>query len=162
MKTNTPTAKRQNDSEHTYGWRDFFDVVVRWRQVSEPNDAVWWIDRLPTKAFNEGFGLQTPIVNGQLKTIRYYPYFPKAFDQLKKQLKHGFYNITGVKETLNHDKLKLLSTVTTLEDVYALTGKDFFLVLPCYSVSRPGVTFEGTRLTLVRLCVYIYVYTHVS
>jgi hypothetical protein len=34
-------------------WRDVFDCCVRWRQVSEPNDPVWWIDRLAPEAFNE-------------------------------------------------------------------------------------------------------------
>lgn len=52
---------------HRVGYRDVFDVAVRWRQLSEPNDPVWWIDRLTTEAFSEGFGLQTPMVNGQLK-----------------------------------------------------------------------------------------------
>jgi hypothetical protein len=27
--------------------------------------------------------LQTPLVNGQLKVIRYYPYFPQAFELMK-------------------------------------------------------------------------------
>lgn len=52
---------------HPVGYRDLFDVAVRWRQLSEPNDPVWWIDRLTPSAFREGFGLQTPMVNGQLK-----------------------------------------------------------------------------------------------
>ena len=64
-------------SMHSFGWRDFFDIAVKWRQVSDSNDAVWWIDALTTQAFEDGFGLQTPIVNGQLKTIRYYSYFDK-------------------------------------------------------------------------------------
>lgn len=55
--------------EHPVGYRDLFDVAVRWRQLSEPNDPVWWIDRLTPGAFREGFGLQTPMVNGQLKVI---------------------------------------------------------------------------------------------
>lgn len=54
---------------HPVGYRDLFDVAVRWRQLSEPNDPVWWIDRLTPSAFREGFGLQTPMVNGQLKVI---------------------------------------------------------------------------------------------
>jgi hypothetical protein len=31
---------------------------------------VWWIDRLSPEAFQEGFGLQTPLVNGQLKVMQ--------------------------------------------------------------------------------------------
>lgn len=57
--------------QHPVGYRDLFDVAVRWRQLSEPNDPVWWIDRLTPSAFREGFGLQTPMVNGQLKVKVY-------------------------------------------------------------------------------------------
>ena len=38
---------------HTMGWRDALDIMVRWRQLSEPNDPVWWIDRLSPEAFTE-------------------------------------------------------------------------------------------------------------
>lgn len=47
---------------HAAGFRDTMDVAVRWRQLSEPNDPVWWIDLLDPKAFEQGFGLQTPMV----------------------------------------------------------------------------------------------------
>ena len=30
---------------HVFGWRDLFDTVVRWRQLSEPMDVVYWLDR---------------------------------------------------------------------------------------------------------------------
>ena len=33
---------------HEYNWRDFMDISVRWRQISEPSDPVWWVDRLTT------------------------------------------------------------------------------------------------------------------
>ena len=75
--TASDISSTKRKSMHSFGWRDFFDIAVKWRQVSEPNDAVWWIDALTTQAFEDGFGLQTPIVNGQLKTIRYYSYFDK-------------------------------------------------------------------------------------
>jgi hypothetical protein len=55
-------------------WRSWFHRSVRWRQLSEPQDPVWWINGMHSKSFKEGFGLQTPIVNGQWKTIRYYRY----------------------------------------------------------------------------------------
>lgn len=61
------------------GYRDVFDVAVRWRQLSEPNDPVWWIDRLTPEAFREGFGLQTPMVNGQLKVTAWTDYSPFFF-----------------------------------------------------------------------------------
>ena len=29
-----------DDARHAFGWRDAMDVVVRWRQIGEPNDQV--------------------------------------------------------------------------------------------------------------------------
>ena len=37
-------------------------------------------------SFEEGFGLQTPMITGQLHVPRYYPYFKKAFKiEIKKR-----------------------------------------------------------------------------
>jgi len=68
---------------HKFSWRDFFDIAVRWRQLSEPNDPVWWIDGMTLESFCDGFGLQTPMVSGQLKCIRYHSYFEKVPNEIK-------------------------------------------------------------------------------
>ena len=31
---------------HVFGWRDWFDIAIRWRQYCEPMDVVYWLDRL--------------------------------------------------------------------------------------------------------------------
>lgn len=47
------------------GWRAAYNVAVRWRQLGEPNDNVWWIDGMPRADFLEGFGSHTPVIKGQ-------------------------------------------------------------------------------------------------
>ncbi len=64
---------------HAMASRDVYDVAVRWRQVSEPFDPVFYIDGLTRAAFEEGFGLQTPMVSGQNLVVRYYPQVCKSF-----------------------------------------------------------------------------------
>jgi len=32
---------------HDFGWRDFVDISIKWRQISEPNDPVFWSLSLP-------------------------------------------------------------------------------------------------------------------
>lgn len=124
--TSSSSSKRGVLKSHSFSWRDFFDIVVKWRQISEPNDPVWWIDRLPAKAFKDGFGLQTPIVNGQLKTIRYYSYFPMALEKTKKLMEEGYFNAGGVYEVLKHSDKKKLASMTTLEEIHGLTGTETF------------------------------------
>jgi hypothetical protein len=55
---------------------------VRWRQMSEPNDPVWWVDMLPKDAFEEGFGLQTPMVSGHLKVCLLSKYYIPHVSQI--------------------------------------------------------------------------------
>lgn len=52
---------------HKFGWRDAFDIAVRWRQLSEPNDPVYWVDLLSPEQYAEGFGSQTPLITGMLR-----------------------------------------------------------------------------------------------
>lgn len=62
----TEAAKKKSNKVE---WRDLYEAASRWRREADPNDAVWWIDRLPARAFAEGFGLQTPMVAGQLEVL---------------------------------------------------------------------------------------------
>lgn len=62
-------SPRAAGATHVATWRDVYDVCVRWRQLSEPFDPVWWIDRLTRESFEDGFGLQTPLVQGQMEVV---------------------------------------------------------------------------------------------
>lgn len=48
------TGGSSNAEAHVFDWRDAFDVLVLWRQLSEPNDPVWWVDLLTPEQFAEG------------------------------------------------------------------------------------------------------------
>eukprot|EP01041_Mallomonas_annulata_P007656 gene7656-15668_t len=159
---NTNSNSEQKAVETSYSYREWVNIAVKWRQISEPNDTVWWIDKLTRNAFEEGFGLQTPLVNGQLKTIRYYSYFPKAFTVLKDLLINecSFYNATSRKEELSiQNKLKIVDA-GSLEDLFQIVKKDFYVITPCHSLHTMSnntdtsntdthIVLEGTRLTLV-------------
>ena len=87
--------------------------IAAWRQISEPNDPVWWIDGMPDATFKEGYGLQTPLVNGQLKTIRYYRYCRRGFRMLLGLLLKDtfYYNVASQKTVLNERQLEQLKAL---------------------------------------------------
>lgn len=35
-----PAGASGNPEPHSFGWRDAMDIIVKWRQLSEPNDQV--------------------------------------------------------------------------------------------------------------------------
>ena len=84
---------------HSFGWRDFYDIAVKWRQLGEPFDTVFWIDCTAAQEDkHDKVGLQTFIHHGVGKNIRYYPYFDKTFALMKKLLPKGckFYYVVKV------------------------------------------------------------------
>lgn len=129
-------------SAHQFGWRDMFDIVVKWRQYSEPNDPVWWVDLLTKEAFSEGFGSHTPIVTGQCKVIRYGRMLERSLPIFKKLVKEQC--------ALNAEALERVDAASSPDELYSLLNRDYFVVTPCHSTAVPGKVMEGTRLTIQR------------
>jgi len=125
---------------HPFGWRDLFDIAVRWRQISEPNDPVWWVDLLSPEQFREGFGSHTPMITGQSRVVRYYPMFERSFALMKR--------LIPAQLGLADDLLDSVRSSKSCADLYEVVGQDFWVVTPCASTQLPGKTLEGTRLTL--------------
>ena len=148
---NTRASSINNGKPHAFGWRDFMDIAVRWRQYSEPNDPVFWIDLLAPEAFAEGFGLQTPMVTGQMNVVRYFPYCAKAIDLLKQLVPgQGVCDVRDRTFYLPPDRLQRLATVTTCDELFQVIGQGFYLETPCVSIGTPGTSFSGTRITLLQ------------
>lgn len=133
-------SSSKNRSPHQFGWRDMYDIVVKWRQYSEPNDPVWWVDLLTKEAFSEGFGSHTPIITGQCKVIRYGRMLERSLPIFKKLAKEQC--------VMSADAKAKIDAATSPEDLFALTNRDYFVVTPCHSTAVPGKIMEGTRLTV--------------
>ena len=48
-------VEQQQQQQQEWGYRQWLEEAVRWRQASEPADPVWWVDRMPTQAFKDGW-----------------------------------------------------------------------------------------------------------
>eukprot|EP00741_Cyanophora_paradoxa_P021213 tig00000237_g20474.t1 len=123
-----------------FGWRDFFDIAVRWRQYSEPNDPVWWVDRLTKEEFAAGFGSQTPMYSGQMKVPRYYPNYAAAMAIMRE--------LTPQQCPLTPDQQRAVKGATEVGELHSIVKSDYYVITPCHSTARPGRTMEGTRLTI--------------
>jgi tetratricopeptide (TPR) repeat protein len=144
-------SSKDNGKAHEYSWRDFMDIAVKWRQISEPNDPVFWIDLLAPEAFAEGFGLQTPMVTGQMNVIRYYPYFERALAVVKKLIEDsGACNVHDQRFMLPRNKLDQLKEAKSCQDVWDVMQQGFYVETPCHSIARPGKIMAGTRITLLQ------------
>jgi hypothetical protein len=131
VESTIPDAGRSSPNGSPFSYRDIMDIAVRWRQVSEPNDPVWWIDLLTKESFSNGFGLQTPLVTGHCHVPRYYPYFKQCFNKMKILiLKQMVLTIEQRRNVTNSIDCRTLYN--------AIGNRDFWVCTTCYRLSEQG------------------------
>lgn len=133
---------------HILGWRDLYDIAVRWRQLSEPKDPVWWIDRLPQKRSSR-IGLNTYVTKGSHKVVRYGEYYDYAFNITRQYLAtFGYYNHMDNFITLSEEKKDEVLAAKTIDDLYYIIDQPFHINIRCESSLYPGLFLNGTRIMI--------------
>ena len=135
---------------HILGWRDLFDITVKWRQLAEPHDVVLWIDCTQAQEEgNERVGLQTFLYHNG-KNTRYYPYFNRTFALLRDIFPNGYYQEDG--SQLIHPspmQIALVQNSSTLLEVLQAVNS-FFCMTEIPSMANPGRVMSGTRIAVSR------------
>jgi tetratricopeptide (TPR) repeat protein len=129
-------------------WRKFMDLLTRWRQISEPNDPVWWIDQLTQESYEIGFGLQTPTYSNQMKIQRYYSYYPYSMELMKKY--------TLEQWPLTDSVRMRISAAKDCDEIREIMGSDYFIIVPCRSIVKENKIMEGTRITILKKDIDLY------
>jgi hypothetical protein len=133
---------------HILGWRDLYDIAVRWQQLSEPKNPIWWIDKLPKKRTSR-MGLKTYITKGSSKDIRYIKYYDYTFNITRQYLaSSGYYNQKGQVVNLSESEKKDALDATTMDKLYSIVGQPFQLKIQCESSLYPGLFLEGVHISV--------------
>lgn len=157
------TSYSFSDDKYTSGrflcWQDIYNIAVKWRQISEPCDQVVWINKL-SEEFNSGFGSHTPMLLGQAKVVRYFPYYKRTIDLAKsimKETKYANNSEDNIIELAEADKLEKIKQATSCNDLYSSIGENFWVATTCDSAAFEGVAafakkrLEGTRITVQKM-----------
>ncbi|GMH35900.1 hypothetical protein BSKO_03768 [Bryopsis sp. KO-2023] len=145
---------KEKSGFYPFGWRDAMDIIVKWRQLSEPNDQVVWVDLLTPSEFAAGFGSHTPMFSGQTKCVRYYMNFERAFKKQKEILLKCGKAFNAQNEAIMVDSPQQQEAIRNAKvagDMYAVIKEDAWVVVPIQSLAQPDAEMEGTRLTLVNV-----------
>lgn len=140
LSSTLPTPSPSYTPEHHwFNWRDYFDVLVRWRQVSEPKDVVWWIDGLPEgRDSGDRVGLNTYMVSGLGKIVRYYPYYGWGFNLTKDLIvSSGYFNGKEQNVLLSNAQKKRVMEARDLDSLVSSVGSEsigFFVNAPIESI----------------------------
>ncbi|XP_073230199.1 tetratricopeptide repeat protein 13-like [Porites lutea] len=85
---NWKAGRSSKNNQKKASWRSMFDVAVKWRRLSDPEQPVFWLDMMPDKSVKSGFNFRMNLLRGQLKSVRYSDYFDKIFQFTKTMLQH--------------------------------------------------------------------------
>ncbi|XP_022097925.1 tetratricopeptide repeat protein 13-like isoform X2 [Acanthaster planci] len=76
----------RNSQGKRFGWRDMFDIAVKWRRLVDPDQPVLWIDMMPASSVEAGFNNHMNLLRGQVFNIRFSKYFNVIFNLTKKMV----------------------------------------------------------------------------
>lgn len=117
------------------------------------------LDELPNDTNKLGLVLSTPIVSGHVKQVRYYGYFPKLLNVMKKEMARKYNDntmslILDCKYTITREQSNYLADSNTLPEVYSLVNAPFWVMSKIKSTAHPDKTLDGTRLYL-QVCFHL-------
>ena len=152
------TSHGKAGEDHDFGWRDALDILVKWRQLSEPNDPVVWVDLLPRPLFEQGYGSHTPMSTGDTKVSRYFMACAESAKVMREVLldSHTYHDGSSNRFSMSAKQIEAVrkahpATPQNLWDAMNVTSlglQAFYIVVPLKSHTRDGHTMEGTRLVL--------------
>uniref|UniRef100_A0ACD5UQ17 Uncharacterized protein n=1 Tax=Avena sativa TaxID=4498 RepID=A0ACD5UQ17_AVESA len=146
--TSSPSEERVS-SGISLSWQDVYNIAVKWRQVSEPCDPVLWVNKL-SEEFNSGFGSHTPLLLGQARIVRYYPYYLRTLEAAKSIMLDLKYVNNAEDRAIfltDIDKLKKIEVASSCSDLYNVVGETYWVATRCDSTAFQGRRLEGTRIT---------------
>ena len=131
-------------------FREWINLGVRWRQLLEPKDAVYWVDMMPAEDFQHGYGLETKMIEGQSKVVRYHVYADKSWALLKQCILAGLGKFSN--STPLHDNLPLVQRIVACdqpEQALQHVPDGLFSITPVHSLASSDV-LTGSHLALTR------------
>ncbi|XP_038075080.1 tetratricopeptide repeat protein 13-like isoform X2 [Patiria miniata] len=145
----------RNSQGKRFGWRDLFDLAVKWRRLVDLDQPVLWIDMMPTSSVEAGFNNHMNLLRGQVFNIRFSKYFDVIFNLTKKMvLQHNLY----VKSSRAEAKFQsALEKVNNCEDLLKLVKKQkvgdgtvpgFMVSTKIASQREKGHKLEGSIFSL--------------
>lgn len=75
-------------SERAFVWRELFSIAVRYRQLVDPEQPVFWVNSLADYNTEEGHREDITLMRGPVQSVRVSQYFDLSFKLAKTMLEH--------------------------------------------------------------------------
>ncbi|XP_075452693.1 tetratricopeptide repeat protein 13 isoform X2 [Ascaphus truei] len=150
-RTWTNSKVRINGKTRLMQWRDMFDIAVKWRRISDPDQPVLWLDQMPAQSLSRGFNNHINLIRGQVINMRYLDYFEKILGFIKDRILvyHGANNPKGlleVKEAL--EKVQKVEDLLPIMKFNSKTRDGFTVNTKVPSLKDQGKEYDGFTITI--------------
>ncbi|CAI5984421.1 unnamed protein product [Closterium sp. NIES-65] len=122
-------------------WRQLFQVMVPWRQLSDPTEPPLWKAMFKNQRFQGSFHSHTPIHMWKQFSSKYNAIYDRAVEVTRRGLLEGQQaldedgNVIPVPRDVYGPKIE---AAKGHEGLYHAIGRDFYLRLPLHSMAKPG------------------------
>ncbi|CAI5992930.1 unnamed protein product [Closterium sp. NIES-64] len=122
-------------------WRQLFQVMVPWRQLSDPTEPPLWKAMFKNQRFQGSFHSHTPIHTWKQFSSKYNAIYDRAVEVTRRGLLEGQQaldedgNVIPVPRDVYGPKIE---AAKGHEGLYHAIGRDFYLRLPLHSMAKPG------------------------
>lgn len=106
-------------TERPFSWKELFSIAVRYRQLVDPEQPVFWVSSLPDYNSDEGHREDITLMRGTVGSIRISQYFDLAFKLAKTMLEH----YTGVGAVSYSGLSTDIEKARTCEDLLQIARK---------------------------------------
>ncbi|KAM4771707.1 tetratricopeptide repeat protein 13 isoform 1-T1 [Rhinophrynus dorsalis] len=150
-RTWTNSKVRINGKTKLMQWRDMFDIAVKWRRISDPDQPVLWLDEMPAQSLSRGFNNHINLIRGQIINMRYLEYFEKILGFIKDRILvyHSTNNPRGlleVKEAL--EKVNKVEDLLPIMKFNSKTRDGFTVNTKVPSLKDQGKEYDGFTITI--------------
>ncbi|CAI5481740.1 unnamed protein product [Closterium sp. Yama58-4] len=132
-------------------WRQLFQVMVPWRQLSDPTEPPLWKAMFKNQRFQGTFHSHTPIHTWKQFSAKYNAIYDRAVEVTRRGLLEGQEildedgNVIPVPRDTYGPKIEAAKGHAGLYDAI---GRDFYSRLPLHSMAKPGTILHGTEFKL--------------
>ncbi|OCT77871.1 tetratricopeptide repeat protein 13 [Xenopus laevis] len=150
-KTWTNSKVRINGKTRLMQWRDMFDIAVKWRRISDPDQPVLWLDQMPAQSLIRGFNNHINLIRGQIINMRYLDYFDTILGFIKDRILiyHSANNPRGlleVKEAL--ERVKKVEDLLPIMKLNSKTRDGFTVNTKVPSLKDERKEYDGFTITI--------------
>ncbi|XP_062603404.1 tetratricopeptide repeat protein 13-like [Saccostrea cucullata] len=137
--------------DRSLDWREVFSIAVQYRRLIDPEQPIFWLDKMPDHATEDGYHTEINFIKGDVQNIKVMQYYDLVFKLAKTMLEH----YAGDGAIFYHDLRQDVERAKTCEDLLMIARKrnineNGFMVSTQVPSSRNDERLDGSMVVLSR------------